>query len=251
MTLYIIYLKFIAKYLFKYGQWDWLESLWRKWMVFLLLEPYGCALLHSGITHTHTQLSQRRHKWGRDFSTSIQVFCINSEYLEIHGFGSTKCLRANRYIGAGHFRKHWKGSADVDANLLLRDKHNQTDNRTNCQNKALIISVLVLCSSTCGPQLSYDAAYYPGILLVRLAIAFQLLYFHTKKKEEKKLFSFKMVVLVLWRSSVFVTKSFAMWCNSPKPDYLMIIKHEPSGFFFMPKCVWNLLLSGRHAHLIL
>lgn len=139
-------------------------------------------------THTHTQLSQRRHKWGRDFSTSIQVFCINSEYLEIHGFGSTKCLRANvhRYFGAGHFRKRWKGSADVDANLPLRDILNQTDNRTTRQNKALIISVLVLCSSTCGPQLSYDAAYYPGILLVRLAIAFQLLYFHTKKKEEEK-----------------------------------------------------------------
>lgn len=213
-----------------------------------------CALLDSGITHIHTT----RYKWGRDCSTSNHK---NSEYLEIHGFGSTKFLRANvnRYVGAGHFRNRSKGPADVDANLPLRDKLYQTDNRTNCQNKMLIIFVLVLCSSTCGPQLSYYAAYYPGIILVRLAIAFQLLYFHTKKKKEEEeknknkpeLFSFKMVVLVLWRSSVFVTKSFAMWCKSPKPEYLMIIKHEPSGFFFMPKCVWNLLLSGRHAHLIL
>lgn len=140
---------------------------------------YYTLVLHKH-THTHNTV-----KWGRDCSTSNQVFCINSEYLEIHGFGSTKCLRANRYIGAGHFGKRWKGSADVDANLPLRDILNQTDNRTTCQNKALIISVLVLCSSTCGPQLSYDAAYYPGILLVRLAIAFQLLYFHTKKRRKK------------------------------------------------------------------
>lgn len=147
MSLYTIYLKFIAKYLFKY----WVVRLTRISVEKMnVIFTFGAIRLCS-ITlwyHTYTQHGQRRHKRGRDFSTSNQVFCINSEYLEIHGFGSTKCLRANRYIGAGHFRKRWKGPADVDANLPLRDKLNQTDNRTNCQNKMLIISVLVLCSST-------------------------------------------------------------------------------------------------------
>lgn len=129
MSLYIKYLKFIAKYLFKYW------NLWRKWMLFLLLEPWSVTLWN----HTNTQ---RRHKWGRDCSTSI-----NSEYLEIHGFGSTKCFRANvrGCVGAGHFRKRWKGPADVDANLPLRDKLKQTENRTNCQNKKRSSSLCSCC----------------------------------------------------------------------------------------------------------
>lgn len=182
-----LYLKFIAKHLFKY----WVERLTRisvKKMngIFTPGTIWLCSITLWYYTNTHIHTTRSSEE--ETVQPPTEFFCINSEYLEIHRFGSTKCLRANvhRYFGAGHFRKRWKGSADVDANLPLRDILNQTDNRTTCQNKALIISVLVLCSSTCGPQLSYDAAYYPGILLVRLAIAFQLLYFHTKKKKKKK-----------------------------------------------------------------
>ncbi len=157
MSLYTIYLKFIAKYLFKY----WVVRLTRISVEKMNgIFTFGAIRLCS-ITlwyHTYTQHDQRRHKWGRDFSTSNQVFCINSEYLAIHGFGSTKCLRANRCIAAGHFRKHWKGPADVDANLPLRDKLNQTDGQTV---KTKCSSSLCLC---CAPLHGTSTQLWRGLL---------------------------------------------------------------------------------------
>lgn len=122
-------------------------------MIYLLTEPFCRAL----VSHKYTQ-----HHTGKEETVQLSKQVFLHKYLEIHGFGSTNCLRASiyGYAGAGHFRNSWKVPADVDLNLPLRDKLNRQKTGQTVKTKLLIviISVLVLCSSTCGPQLGYYAA---------------------------------------------------------------------------------------------